>query len=234
MSISSTSEFPLENPQAALNVPDYVDNGLVSNAGALNAGFEVEQTVGNDDAKPSTEFRSQFTDCMEMCADVAVVAEYLDNHQDWFRRCASPMGTNPLGDNGYALSLGKHGALGYAVEPQIGLDLLPQDGGVYRIRTIEVPGYEPAGYDVDFQAALELNAVDPTEAGIAAMTHVEWVLDLGVTIEFPRFIQILPQNLIQNTGDRLLRQIVRQISRRLTRKVQEDFHSKFNLPMPKA
>ncbi len=233
MSISYTPQFPVENQPNSLNAAHYVDNGFVDHTGASSAGFEVEQIVGHSETKPSTEFRSRFTDCMEMCADRQQVADYLDNHKDWFRRCAAPMEAKPLGETGYALSLGSFGALGYAIEPQIGLDLLPQENQVYRILTLEVPGYEPVGYSVDFQAALELNAVEPTEPGIAAMTHVEWVLDLGVKLQFPRFIQILPQQMIQTTGDRLLRQIVRQISRRLTHKVKEDFHSTFGLPMPK-
>ncbi|NJM56460.1 MAG: DUF1997 domain-containing protein [Synechococcales cyanobacterium RU_4_20] len=233
MSISSTSQFPLENQPTSRNPSHYVDNGFVDPTGAASARLGVEQIVGNDEGKPLTEFRSRFTDCMEMCADTQQVADYLDNHQDWFRRCAAPMEAKPLGNTGYALSLGSFGALGYAIAPQIGLDLLPQEDRVYRIRTIDVPGYESVGYSVDFQAVLELRAVETTEAEVAAMTHVEWVLDLGVTLQFPRFIQILPQQMIQSTGDRLLRQVVRQISRRLTLKVKEDFHGTFGLPMPK-
>jgi hypothetical protein len=197
---------------------------------------------------------------MEMNADAATVSQYLDQHQGWFRRCASPMQADPIGETGYALGLGKFGALGYDVEPKIGLDLLPHDAGIYRILTIPVPGYEPVGYDVDFQAALQLNQSDLTQSdlnqsnlsppdtstglgasmgpdasvGQAAYTRVEWVLDLGVQIHFPRFIQVLPNHLIKATGDRLLLQIVRQVSRRLTRKVQQDFHTTLNLPLPKG
>ncbi|NJN32196.1 MAG: DUF1997 domain-containing protein [Synechococcales cyanobacterium RM1_1_8] len=185
--------------------------------------------------KPVTEFRSTFTDCMEMYADAATVAQYLDSHPSWFRRCAAPMEAEAIGDTGYALSLGRFGSLGYHVEPKIGLDLLPQDAGIYRIRTIAVPGYQPVGYDVDFQASLELNEHAPGDASIAAdcLTRVEWVLDLGVSIEFPRFITALPKPMVKGTGDRLLHQIVRQISRRLTHKVQADFHSTMGLPGPK-
>lgn len=192
-----------------------------------------------------TEFRSQFTDCMEMFADAATVANYLDNHPEWFRRCAHPMQADPIGQTGYALGLGKFGALGYDVEPKIGLDLLPQEARVYRIRTIPVPDYKPVGYDVDFQAALALQEPSSevlhkilgqmtTEARtkVSSITRVEWVLNLGVYIHFPRFIQMLPKPLIQTTGDRLVAQIVRQVSRRLTRKVQKDFHDTHGLPLP--
>ncbi len=179
-------------------------------------------------------FHGQFEDCMDMYADVATVAEYLNAHPEWFRRCAHPMKAQALGNNGYALTIGRFGSFGYEVEPKIGLELLPPDEGVYRIQTIPVPDYIPPGYDVDFNAVMQL-----TEATINAsasypgeVTRVEWQLDLVVAIQFPRFIYRLPMSLIQNTGTSLLRQIVRQVSHRLTHKVQQDFHSSLGLPMP--
>jgi hypothetical protein len=45
-------------------------------------------------------------------------------------------------------------------------------------------------------------------------------------------IGLLPESLVQSSGDHLLRQIVRQISRKLTWKVQEDFHGTHNLDCP--
>jgi len=187
-------------------------------------------------------FRGYYTNCMEMWAKPQTVEDYLDVHSEWFRRCASPMTAEPLGENGYALSIGKFGALGYEVEPKIGLHLLPQDeDGFYRIETIPIPDYTPPGYDVDFKAALHLIELPIDEAAAAklpadaprVMSGVEWELHLDVAIHFPRFIHALPQSLIQSTGDRLLNQIVRQVSRRLTLKVQEDFHASRNLPFPK-
>jgi hypothetical protein len=175
------------------------------------------------------QFHSYFVDYMEMNADRQAVAEYLDAHQGWFGRCAQPMKVEPLGDNGYALIVGNFGTMGYEIEPKVGLHLLPQDDWVYRIETIPVPDYVPPGYDVDFRAAMEL--VTPT--GNDAQTHVEWQLDLKVTIQFPRFIYALPKPLLQRTGDQLLRQVVRQVSRRLTCKVQEDFHRSRGLALPK-
>jgi hypothetical protein len=136
------------------------------------------------------------------------------------------MKVQPLGENGYALIIGRFGSFGYEVEPKIGLELLPADEGIYRIRTIPIPDYQPPGYDVDYRASLQLNQAT------GEVTRVEWELDLVVCLHFPRFIQRLPQSLIQSTGDRLLNQIVRQVSRRLTRKVQEDFHQSFDLPFP--
>jgi hypothetical protein len=53
-----------------------------------------------------------------------------------------------------------------------------------------------------------------------------------VAIRLPAFIDLLPDGLVQSSGDHLLRQIVRQVSRRLTWKVQEDFHSQAGLVCP--
>jgi hypothetical protein len=168
---------------------------------------------------------------MEMNADACTVAEYLNTHHIWFRRCAQPMKVEPIGKTGYALAIGQFGSFGYEVEPKVGLNLLPGDEGVYRIETIPVPGYDPGGYEVDFQAAMKLVEAQPQ--ALSKMTRVQWQLDLTVTIQFPRFIHTLPKSLIQSTGDRLLNQIVRQVSGRLTHKVQTDFHSSLGLTLPK-
>jgi len=52
------------------------------------------------------------------------------------------------------LTIGRFGSFGYDVEPKIGLELLPPDKGVYRIKSIPVPDYVTPGYEVDFQSAL--------------------------------------------------------------------------------
>ncbi|MBD2325592.1 DUF1997 domain-containing protein [Alkalinema sp. FACHB-956] len=194
--------------------------------------------VAEPTIEPTTKFHTIFVDCMEMYADAAMVARYLDNHSEWFRRCAQPMKADPIGNTGYILTIGNYGALGYEIEPKIGLDLLPQQESVYRIETIPVPGFVAPGYDVDFRASMELVEHEPTEEdGLdngAKITRVQWHLDLTVQIQFPKFIQALPKSLIQATGERLLDQIIRQVSRRLTHKVQTDFHSTYNLTIPKT
>jgi len=227
----------------------FVDHQAIElEQGHLNTKSSFAETDSSVTQAPSsasepTQFHSHFQDCMEMYADARKVTAYLDAHQDWFSRCAHPMKVEPLGRNGYALVIGSFGAFGYEVEPKIGLELLPQDNGIYRIQTIPVPNYVAPGYEVDFQASQSFVEVPASEyfqeqelAGAplpSAITRVEWKLDLSVALRFPKFIHKLPQSLIQSTGDRLLCQIVRQVSRRLTHKVQEDFHSSLGLPMPK-
>jgi len=176
-------------------------------------------------------YSSQFADVMEMRAPAKTVAAYLDRHEGWFRRCAAPMEVNSLGQNGYRLTLGRFGNFGFEVEPTIGLELLPQSQGVYRICTVPPEQFQPGLrdlYDVEFNAALRLeeqNAEIP-------QTDVRWELDLSVWIKLPAVIGLLPESLVQSSGDHLLRQIVRQISRRLTWKVQEDFHATHGLDCP--
>jgi hypothetical protein len=173
-------------------------------------------------------FYTQFEGVMEMYAEADAVRQYLDVHQGWFRRCAAPMQVKPLGENGYDLTIGKFGALGYYVEPKIGLELIPQRDRVYRIETIPIPDYVPPGYQVEFRATqvLDSPSIEELEQVDFPMTRVSWELDLNVGVCFPKFIHSLSPKLIQRTGDRLITQIVKQVSRRLTCKVQEDFHER--------
>jgi hypothetical protein len=217
--------------------PDAAETNLYT---LIQAG-EVEGLTAEPEADANlpepARFQTKFIDCMELYADAATVRQYLDAHQGWFRRCAHPMQADPLGTTGYALMIGRFGAFGYEVEPKVGLDLLPETQGIYRITTIPVPDYTPPGYEVDFQAQMnlvEMSAETLKLSHLTTLTRIKWDLDLVVTIQFPRFIYRLPKSLIQTTGDRLLFQIVRQVSRRLTAKVQEDFHQQVGLPLPKS
>ena len=127
-----------------------------------------------------------------------------------------------------SLTLGTFGNFGFEVEPTIGLQLLPQDQGLYRILTVPHQGGDPnleGLYDVDFNASLRVEETGP-------LTLVRWQLDLSVWIRLPGVITLLPVGLVQSSGDHLLRQIVRQVSRKLTWKVQEDFHSSQGLDCP--
>jgi hypothetical protein len=186
-------------------------------------------------------YASTFADLMEMRAPAGVVAGYLDRHEGWFPRCAAPMPVRPLGGDGYVLTLGRYGNFGFEVEPTIGLELLPQDEGVYRIITVPVAEENAALqglYDVAFNASLRLDDAPGTEASteevdrLMAHTLVRWELDLAVWIRLPAMLSLLPEGLVQSSGDHLLRQIVRQISRRLTWRVQEDFHASHGIPCP--
>jgi hypothetical protein len=245
MQLPSTDSPPLNDTLlnnhpllSALAPSSYPDGSMTDSYNPTESeGMAISPAIGQLDEAGKTFFQIRFIDSMEMYADAQAVADYLDVHAEWFTRCAQPLKTEPLGDNGYVLVIGRYGSFGYEIEPKVGLHLLPQEAGVYRIETIPVPNYLPAGYDIDFRASMELieHRDQPAnrELALPKLTHVQWTLDLTVEVQFPRFIQALPTQMVQRTGDVLLDQVVKQISRRLTKKVQEDFHSSRNLPLPK-
>ena len=144
------------------------------------------------------------------------------------------MEVKSIDEQAYALTLGRFGNFGFEVEPTIGLRLLPQNAGTYAISTVPLSTQDPALvdlYDVDFQANLSLEDSSSSDS-TGELTAVSWDLDLSVWIHLPKMITLLPDGLVQSSGDHLLRQIVRQISRRLTWKVQEDFHASHGLACP--
>ena len=218
----------------------------------MAAGSSLHQASDDDGARLPHALResgdpavrrygSTFADLMEMRAPAAVVGSYLDRHEGWFRRCAAPMTVDPIGSQGYVLTLGRFGNFGFEVEPTIGLELLPQAAGVYRILTVPVPEADATLrglYDVEFIASLRLDEATGSEVSseevddVMLHTLVRWDLDLTVWLRLPSMLSLLPEPLLQSSGDHLLRQIVRQISRRLTWKVQEDFHASHGIPCP--
>jgi hypothetical protein len=190
-------------------------------------------------------FAVSFAGRMDMYSSADLVAKYLNLHEGWFCRCAQPMKVEPLGNDGYVLTVGKYGSFGYEVEPKMGVVLNPPVGRTYKMHSIPIPNYNAPGYDVNYQASMELTevAIDGQNACKSGLfvkrqvlpdhiTQVNWTLDLAVEVEFPQFMTKLSSSLIQSTGDRLLGQIVRQVSPRLTYKVQADFHSSHGLLMP--
>ena len=209
-----------------------VTSSVPSSSQATGEGSEglITPLRHSDDSRVRC-YSSRFADLMEMRAPAPVVATYLDRHEGWFRRCAAPMQVTALDRNGYVLTLGRFGNFGFEVEPTIGLELLPQSDGIYRISTVPPEQFQPGLqelYDVEFNAALQLQE----QSAEAPLTEVRWELDLSVWIKLPAVIGLLPENLVQSSGDHLLRQIVRQISRKLTWKVQEDFHATHGLDCP--
>lgn len=191
-------------------------------------------------------FQARFAGCMEMYSDAQTVAKYLEQHERWFCRCAEPIKTESIGNNGYILAVGKYGAFGYNVEPKMAVVLEPPTNGMYHMHSIPLEGEEHLSYQVDYRALMTLDEVSAKKApsletafkkqGMnqlpSVMTKVNWELQMNVMVRFPKFIDKLPWSLVQTTGDRLLSEIVRQISPHLTYKVQQDFHHRLGLPIP--
>ncbi len=192
-------------------------------------------------------FHTDFKGIMEMYSDEETVTNYLNNHSGWFVRCAKPMAAEPFGDNGYTLIIGKYGAFGYEVEPQMSVVLEPPQDRHYAMYSVPNSAFNHPGYEVDYRSEMIIEPLSVTEAaegiekvfkkeGIKVLpetiTRIHWQLHLQVKVRFPKFIYRLPMKMIISTGDRLLAQIIKQVSPRLSYKVQKDFHTGFNLPMP--
>jgi hypothetical protein len=201
-----------------------------------------KSSKGKEKERPFGQFRNQYLGYMDLYGDAETVKNYLNTHQVWFRRCAHPLKAEPLGNSGYVLEIFAIGAFGFTVQPKIGLNLLPEDQltenlSAFRIETIPIPDLPSQGYEVDFQAVLELmpksSVTVSLPKGAKDLTSVEWQLDLVVTLQFPKFIEIMSRQLIEKTGDAILAAAVRQISRNLTAKVQADFHSTIGFPKKK-
>ena len=207
---------------------------------------QKENALDGADAK-AIHFQTHFEGSMEMYSDGDTVAKFLQSHEGWFCRCAQPMKVEPYTENGYILTVGRFGALGFDVEPKIAVVLEPPQDGQYFMHTIPLPDPTFLGYEVDYQAVMTLTEVSRDQAGEGLekvyrkqginelpekITKVQWQLNMDVAVFFPKYIHKLPQSLIRKTGDRLLAEIIRQVSPRLTFKVQQDFHEGMKLPLP--
>jgi len=200
---------------------------------------DMETIILNQPMGFSTKFRG----IMDLYGDQKTVTDYLNNHQGWFVRCASPMKVEPFCDNGYTLTVGRYGAFGYEVEPQMSVILEPPMAGHYTMYSVTNPELSSDGYEVDYYSVMDIETIFPKDIDIYQkssdfdslpneITRINWQLDLRVSVNFPKFIYKVPTSIIQSTGDRLLGQIVKQVSPRLSFKVQKDFHSCFDLPIP--
>ena len=217
------SQFDLQDPDDETETKQ--EKSLAQNAD-ISSGFQ--------------HFHNHYIGNMELLANKTTAMKYLDAHQGWFRRCAHPFKADPIGETGYAMGIGKVGALGFQVDARVGLNLLPPDENcVYRIVTIPIPEQLPQGYEVDFQAEMRLEEkILELRAGeklgnAPLITSIEWDLHLTVSLCFPAFIQQLAKDMIQKTGNSVLGFIVQRVSKSLTAKVQDDFHKTHEIKVPK-
>ncbi len=216
--------------------PDLLDPDAPDSPQSLTEDQGSQTDINTD----LNHFHNHYIGNMDLFADQQTVMKYLDAHQGWFRRCAHPFKADPIGETGYAMGIGKVGALGFQVDARVGLNLLPPDqNSVYCIVTIPIPDQLPQGYEVDFQAEMrleekqvELRAGEPSGQS-SVMTCIEWDLNLTVSLHFPAFIQRMAKDMLQKTGDSVLGFIVQRVSKSLTAKVQDDFHRTHEIKVPK-
>ena len=245
---------PLQENESDFLLTPEQESAMLSEYGAnddtqenLQDSEQSDSTKGADEQKQDPKsnsgltnaFHNHYVGYMDLFGDQQTVMKYLDAHQGWFRRCAHPFKADPIGETGYAMGVGKVGAMGFQVDARVGLNLLPPDANcVYRITTIPIPEQVPQGYEVDFQAEMRLEEKsmdlgDDQSGQSAVMTSIEWDLHLTVFLQFPQFIQRLSQDMLQKTGDSVLGFIVKRVSKSLTAKVQDDFHKTHDIKVPK-
>ena len=105
--------------------PAASNTGFIESGEHLVQGHLVQEsgiTAGAVDWQSSTMlFEGNYVGEMKMSADAKTVADYLDSHAEWFARCAKPITVEAIGDNGYALILGRFSNLIFSLEPKFGL-----------------------------------------------------------------------------------------------------------------
>ena len=211
--------------------PSFPDPGSLSE-------FTVERNHQTPIDPDPFHCHAAFAGIMEMGSDSQTVIDYLRQHQEWFPDCAKPMTVEPIGENGYLLSLGRFGALGFHLEIKLALGMEFLETGKFGMRSLPLPEASPTVYDVDYKATMELREINPTDNHTSstslakAITQLVWDLKLNIAVQLPKFIRKLPLSLVQKASNRLLCKIVSQISPRLTKRVQQDFHRRFQLPIP--
>ena len=175
-----------------------------------------------------------FAGMMEMGSDSQTVIDYLKQHQDWFPDCAKPMTVEPIGENGYLLSLGRFGALGFHVDIKLALGMEFLETGKFGMRSLPLPEPSPTAYDVDYKATMELREINPADhhessASLAkAITQLVWDLKLNIAVQLPKFVRKLPLTLVQKASNRLLCKIVGQVSPTFNETGSTRFSSSFS------
>ena len=158
----------------------------------------------------------------------AVVAAYLDDHQELVPRCASPMQVEAIDQKSYSLTLGRFGNFGFEVEPTIALrSCRSRKGSTGSKPCRRAASPWPAG-------SLRRRLPRPGCAGSPKQDTPHRAMGSGsqASGSAAQGDHHAAGSVVQSSGDHLLRQIVRQISRRLTWKVQEDFHATHGLSCP--
>lgn len=178
---------------------------------------------------------------MGLCAPAAMAAAYLDAHSDWLAPCVQPMRAEPLGAQGYLLTIGRFDAFGYRVEPQMAVVFESPQVGLYQFYNVPLTDQPPEPlYKIHYQAAMQLQETNAAAVAWGAsnrviapiVTRVDWYLNLTVTWQLPRLMAHVPRDWTQNLGETGLAQILQQMTPRLTQAVQQDFHQRHALLMP--
>ena len=167
---------------------------------------------------------SDYTGCFTLPGSPNSVSRYLDSHHEWFERCAHPMTVTSLGPSSYSLCPGRFKCLNFAVEPIVGIKLIPIADDVYQLQNspLNHPTDESM-YALDFCLSLQLSELHETASPAEVMTVINWELTVAIWAELPRVIRTMPKAIVRQAAMQLLNRIINQVTQRLTEKIKTDF-----------
>jgi hypothetical protein len=163
---------------------------------------------------------------VDLETDRETLACYLRGHGQWIQRCFQPLRVEPLSAETYRLQFFRMGGLGFELEPSFGIKIWPEEDYLFRLTSIELPGDAALPYRVDCQASFRLEELP----GSPATTRVHWDLHLDVRLHLPKFLHVLPRQLVQKVGSQVVQQVTRSLSNRLTHNVCSDFYRSVGRP----
>jgi hypothetical protein len=195
--------------------------------GALSKGGEpLLEEMDQPPAKTPLELQAGRRGQVDLETDRETLACYLRGHGQWIQRCFQPLRVEPLSAETYRLQFFRMGGLGFELEPSFGIKIWPEEDYLFRLTSIELPGDAALPYRVDCQASFRLEELP----GSPATTRVHWDLHLDVRLHLPKFLHVLPRELVQGVGSQVVQQVTRSLSNRLTHNVCSDFYRSVGRP----
>jgi hypothetical protein len=177
-------------------------------------------------AKTPLELQAGRRGQVDLETDRETLACYLRGHGQWIQRCFQPLRVEPLSAETYRLQFFRMGGLGFELEPSFGIKIWPEEDYLFRLTSIELPGDAALPYRVDCQASFRLEELP----GSPATTRVHWDLHLDVRLHLPKFLHVLPRQLVQGVGSQVVQQVTRSLSNRFTHNVCSDFYRSVGRP----
>jgi len=195
--------------------------------GALSKGGEpLLEEMDQPPAKTPLELQAGRRGQVDLETDRETLACYLRGHGQWIQRCFQPLRVEPLSAETYRLQFFRMGGLGFELEPSFGIKIWPEEDYLFRLTSIELPGDAALPYRVDCQASFRLEELP----GSPATTRVHWDLHLDVRLHLPKFLHVLPRQLVQGVGSQVVQQVTRSLSNRFTHNVCSDFYRSVGRP----
>lgn len=157
---------------------------------------------------------------LSTCVDPLTI--YLRAHEQWIESCFKPLQVSPLSADSYLLKFFRMGALGFELEPCFGVQIGSKGDRQFYLHSIQLPQDSNLPYSVDCTSEFRLEERQD-DSGIST-TRVYWTLHLDITVELPRFLQVLPRKRVHSVAEALVNQVARRMSNRLTHNICQDYY----------